>query len=102
MSLKSMGSFTNQRDLATLGVFACSFASLLLFRMSGWAILVVSVLFTGYLSWASTTFLVRQHTFSGRSMTIWALPVSMATLKVLFCLGFVWLVVWSARHLFGF
>jgi hypothetical protein len=102
MSLKSMGSFTNQRDLATLGVFACSFAALLLFHMSGWGILLVSALFTGYLSWASTAFLVSHHTYSGRSMTGWAVPVGMAIFKVISCLGVVWLVVWAARRLFGF
>jgi hypothetical protein len=102
MSFKNMGSFTNQRDLATLGVFAGLFAALLLFHMSGWGILVVSALFIGYLSWASTAFLVRQHTFNGRSVTVWALPVGMAIFKVLFCLGLVWLVVWSARRGFGF
>jgi hypothetical protein len=102
MSLRTMGSFTNQRDLATLGVFACSFAALLLFHMSGWGLIAVSALFIGYLSWASTAFLVRQHTFNGRSMTVWALPVGMAIFKVLFCLGLVWLLVWFARRVFGF
>src|SRR5580658_6526051 len=102
MSLKSMGSFTNQRDLATLGVFAASFTALLLFHMNEWGVLVVSALFIGYLSWASTAFLVRQNTFSGRSMTVWALPVGLAMFKVMFCLGLVWLGVWSARRLFRF
>lgn len=102
MTLKSMGSFTNKRDLATLAVFAASFAALLAFHMNGWGIIAVSALFVGYISWAATKFLVRQHTFNGRSITAWALPVGMAIFKVLFCLGLVWLVVWSARHLFGF
>jgi hypothetical protein len=100
MALKGMSSFTNRRDLATLGVFACTFAALLVFRINVWGILAVSALFIGYLSWATTAFLVRQNTFSGRNMTAWALPVGMAIFKVLFCLGLVSLVVWFARHLF--
>ena len=102
MSLKNTSNFTNQRDLATLGVFSCSFAALLLFHMSGWGIIVLSALFIGYLSWASTAFLMRQHTFNGRSISVWALPVGMATFKVLFCLGLVWLVVLFAHHAFRF
>jgi hypothetical protein len=102
MALKNIGSFTSKRDLALLGVFACSFAALLLFRMNVWGIIVISALFIGCLSWAATAFLVRQHTFNSRSITAWALPVGMAIFKVLVCLGLVWLVVWSARRLFGF
>jgi hypothetical protein len=102
MALNNIGSITSKRDLAILGVFACSFAALLLFRMNVWGILVISALFVGYLSWAATQFLVRQHTFNSRSITAWALPVGMAVFKVLFCLGLVWLVVWLARRLFGF
>ncbi len=101
MSLKSMGSFTNKRDLATLGVFAGSFTALLLFHTNVWAIIVIAALFVGYLSWASTAFLVNQHTYDGRSVTAWVLPVGMAIFKVLVCLGLVWLIVGSARHLFG-
>jgi hypothetical protein len=102
MALKNTGSFTSKRDLATLGVFACSFAALLVFHTNVWGIIAVSVLFIGYFSWAATQFLVRQHTFNSRSITAWALPVGMAVFKVLFCLGLVWLVMWSARRLFGF
>jgi hypothetical protein len=102
MALKNIGSFTTKRDLAILGVFACSFAALLLFHINGWGILVVSALFIGLLSRAATAFLVRQQTFNSRSITAWSLPVGMAIFKVLFCLGLVWLVVWSARRLFGF
>ena len=102
MALMNIGSFTSKRDLAILGVFAGSFAALLLFRLNVWGILVISALFTGYLSWAATRFLVRQQTFSSRSITAWALPVGMAVFKVLLCLGLVWLVVWSFRHLTGF
>ena len=102
MPLKSICSITSNRDLAVLGVFASSFAALLLFRMNVWGIIVIAVLFIGYLSWAATQFLVRQHTFNGRSITAWALPVGMAVFKVLSCLGLVWLAVWSARRLFGF
>ncbi|MGA2139619.1 MAG: hypothetical protein ABSH14_12220 [Verrucomicrobiia bacterium] len=102
MALNRIGSFTNKRDLTTLGVFACSFAALLVFHMSVWGLMIISALFVGYLSWATTAFLVRQSTFNTRSITAWALPVAMAIFKVLFCLGLVWLVVWSARHLFGF
>jgi len=102
MALANIGSFTSKRDLAILGVFAGSFAALLLFRINVWGILVMAVLFTGYLSWAPTQFLMRQHTFNSRSITAWALPVGMAILKVFICLGLVWLVVWFVRHLFGF
>jgi hypothetical protein len=70
--------------------------------MGVWGLMIISALFVGYLSWATTVFLVRQHTFNGRNITAWALPVGMAIFKVLFCLGLVWLVVWSARRLFGF
>ena len=101
MPLKSICSITSNRDLAVLGVFASSFAALLLFRMNVWGIIVIAVLFIGYLSWAATQFLVRQHTFNGRSITAWALPVGMAIFKVLCCLGLVGLVVWCVRHLFG-
>ena len=97
----SMGSFTSRRDLATLGLFAGLFAALLLFRMNGWVIIVIAALFIGYLSWAGTAFLMSQHTYNGRSITAWDLPVGMAVFKVLLCLGLVWLVVGSARHLFG-
>jgi hypothetical protein len=102
MALTNIGSVTSKRDLAILGVFAGSFAALLLFRMNVWGILVISALFTGYLSWAATQFLVRQHTFNSRSITAWALPVGMAVFKVLLCLGLVWLAVWSVRRMFGF
>jgi len=102
MALNGIGSFTNKRDLATLGIFACSFAALLAFHTNGWGIIAVFVLFVGYISWAATRFLVRQHTFNGRSITAWALPVGMAVFKVLFCLGLVWLVVWFVRRWFGF
>jgi hypothetical protein len=102
MALTNIGSFTSKRDLAVLGVFAVSFAALLLFRLNVWGILVISALFAGYLSWAATRFLVRQQTFNSRNITAWALPVGMAVFKVLLCLGLVWLVVWSFRHLTGF
>ena len=102
MALKDISSFTNKRDLVTLGVFAASFAALLAFHMNVWGLMIISALFVGYLSWATTAFLVRQYTFNGRSITAWALPVGMAVFKVLFCLGLVWLVVWLARRLFGF
>ncbi len=85
-----------------LGVFTVSFAALLLFRMNVWGILVIAVLFMGYLSWAATQFLVRQHTFNSRNIAAWALPVGMAVFKVLFCLGLVWVLVWVVRRLFGF
>lgn len=101
MPLKSLGSFTSKRDLATLGVFACLFAALLLLHMNVWGLMIISALFVGYLSWATTAFLVRQHTFNSRSITAWALPVGMAIFKVLLCLGLVWSVVWFARRLFG-
>ena len=97
----SMGSFTSKRDLATLGVFAGLFAALLLFHMNVWGIIVIAALFIGYLSWAGTAFLVSQHTYNGRSITAWALPVGMAIFKVLGCFGLVWAVVWSGRRLFG-
>ena len=102
MAHTNIGSFTSKRDLAVLGLFAGSFALLLLFRLNVWGILAVAAVFAGYLSWAATQFLVRQHTFSSRSITAWALPVGMAVFKVLLCLGLVWLVVWSFRHLTGF
>ena len=102
MALNGIGSFTNKRDLATLAVFAASFAALLAFHMGVWGLMIISALFVGYLSWATTAFLVRQSTFNTRSITAWAMPVAMAILKVLSCLGLVWLVVWSARRLFGF
>jgi hypothetical protein len=101
MPFKNIGSFTSKRDLAILGVLACTFAALLLFRVNAWGIIVISALFIVYLSWAATAFLVRQHTFNRRSITAWVLPVGMAVFKVLFCLGLVWLVVWLARRLFG-
>ena len=102
MALKNIGSVTTKRDLTILGAFACSFAALLLFHMNVWGIIIISILFVGYLSWAETAFLVRQNTFDGRSITAWALPMGMAIFKVLLCLGLVSLVVWCARHLFGF
>jgi len=102
MAINNIGSFTSKRDLAVLGVFSGSFAALLLFRMNVRGILVIAALFAGYLSWAATQFLVRQQTFSSRSITAWALPVGTAVFKVLLCLGLVWLVVWSFRHLTGF
>lgn len=102
MALANIGSITSKRDLMVLGVFAATFAALLLFRMNAWGILAVTVLFVGYLSWAATQFLVRQNTFDGRSITAWVLPVGMAIVKVLSCLGLVWLVVWLGRRLFGF
>jgi len=102
MALTNIGSITSKRDLAILGVFAGSFAALLLFQMNVWGIIVIAALFAGYLSWAATQFLVRQHTFNGRSITAWALPVGMAVFKVLLCLGLVWLVVGCVRRLFGF
>ena len=102
MALMNIGSFTSKRDLVILGVFAGLFAVSLLFRMNVWGIIAVAAVFVGYASWSSTAFLVSQQSFSGRSMTAWAAPVGMAVFKVLFCLGLVWLVVWSFRHLTGF
>jgi flagellar biosynthesis protein FlhB len=102
MALTNIGSITSKRDLAILGVFAVSFAALLLFQMNVWGVIVIAALFAGYLSWAATQFLVRQHTFNSRSITAWALPVGMAVFKVLLCLGLVWLVVGCIRRLFGF
>ena len=102
MVLKDISSFTSKRDLVTFGVFAASFAALLVWHMNVWGLMMISALFAGYLSWATTAFLVRQHTFNGRSITAWSLPVGMAILKVMFCLGLVWLVVWLVRRLFGF
>jgi hypothetical protein len=102
MTFSNISSFTSKRDLAVLGLFAGSFAALLLLRMNTWGILVISGFFISYLSWAATRFLVRQHTFNSRNMMAWALPVGMAAFKVFLCLGLVWLVVWSARRLFGF
>jgi hypothetical protein len=102
MPRKRIGSITNKRDLTTLGVFACLFAALLLLHMNVWGIITVSALFIGYVSWADTKFLVSQHTFNSRNIAAWVLPVGMAIFKVLSCLGLVWLVVWSARRLFGF
>ena len=102
MALTNIGRFTSKRDLAVLGVFAVSFAALLLSCLNVWGIIAVAAVFAVYLSWAATQFLVRQQTFSSRSITAWALPVSMAVFKVLFCLGLVWLLVWSFRHLTGF
>jgi hypothetical protein len=98
MSLKSMGSFTSQRDVVTLGVFAGSFAALLAFHMNNWVIVSIAILFTIYLSWGATAFLVGQYSFNGKTITAWVLPVGMAIFKVLACLGLVWLVGWSARH----
>jgi len=102
VALTNIGSFTSKRDLAVLGVFAGSFAALLLFRINVWGILVVAMLFIGYLSWAATRFFVRQQSFNSRSITAWALPVGMAVFKVLFCLGLIWLVMWCVRRMFGF
>jgi hypothetical protein len=34
-----------------------------------------------YLSWPTTAFLLRQHTFDGRSITAWALPRAWRFLK---------------------
>lgn len=98
MALNKIGSFTSKRDLATLGIFACLYAVLFLLHAHAWVILAVSALFVGYHSRATTAFLVRQQSFSGKSITAWALPVGMAGFKVLSCLGVVWLVVWLVRR----
>jgi len=102
MALTNIGSITSKRDLAILGVYAASFAALLVFRMNVWGILIIATLFVGYLSWAATQFLVSQHTFNSRSITAWGLPVGMAIFKVLSCLGLVWVALWFVRRLFGF
>jgi len=101
MSIKSLGSFTNRRDLVTLGALAATFAALLAFHVSNWVIVSIAISFTVYLSWSATAFLVGQHSYNGKTIAAWVLPVGMAIFKVLLCLGLVWLVVSPARHAFG-
>lgn len=101
MSIKSLGSFTSQRDLATLGVFAGAFAGLLAFHRSTWIVVTIAVLFMIYLSWGATAFLVGQHSYNGKTITAWVLPVGMAIFKVLACLGLMWMAVWTVHHAFG-
>lgn len=102
MVIKSISSFIGKRELAAWGILASCFAALIALHMNVWVFIVVSVLFMGYVSWTATAFLVNRQDFSGRKVMAWALPVCLAMLQALVCLGLAALVLWVAHRLFRF
>lgn len=101
MVIKSIISFVGKRELAALGILASAFAAFMAFHLNVWSFVAVSVLFIGYASWTASAFFVTQQNFSSRRITACALPVGIAILQAFVCLGLVWLIVWSVRHVFG-
>ena len=102
MAVRSIISCVSKRELAVWGILGLCFVALSVFRINAWVFVVVSVLFLGYFSWAGTEFLIRTHRFSRGNFAEWALPVCMATVKILICLGLVWLGLWFTHHLIKF
>ena len=101
MVIKSIVGFVGKKELTALGVLAVIFAALLAFDLNVWSFVAVSVLFIVYASWTSTAYLATQQSFNRKTVATCALPVGLATLETLVCLGLVWLVVWAARLIFG-
>ena|SRR5438093_1128517 len=101
MVIKTILSFVGKRELAALGILVSAFIVFMAFRLNVWSFVAVSVLFVGYASRTASAFFVTQQNFSGRRITACALPVAMAIVQAFVCLGLVWTIVWSARHLFG-
>jgi len=99
--VKSILSFVGKRQLAALGILASTFAALMAFHLSIWSFIAISVLFIVYASWTATAFLATQHNLNSRTITACALPVGIAIVQALVCLGLVWVIVWAARHVFG-
>ena len=101
MVIKSLISFIGKKELAALGILASAFAAFMAFHLNAWSFVAVSVLFIGYVSWTASAFFVTQQNFSGRRITACAMPVCIAVIQTLVCLGLVWLIVGAARHVFG-
>jgi hypothetical protein len=102
MVIKSITSFIGKRELAAWGILASCFVALIAFQMNVWGFVVVSMLFIGYISWTATAFLVNRQDFSRRKVMAWALPVCLAMLQALVCLGLAALILWVAHRLFRF
>src|SRR2546426_8429279 len=101
MIMKAILSFVGKRELVALAILASAFASFIAFRLNAWSFIAVSVLFVGYASRTASAFFVTQQNFSGKRITACALPVGIAIFQTFVCLGLAWMIVWSARHLFG-
>jgi hypothetical protein len=101
MAIKNIISFIGKRELTALAILAAAFAAFLAFDLNLWSFVAVSVLFVGYVSRTASAFFVTQHNYSGRRIAAYAMPVGLAIVQALVCLGLVWLIVWSVRHMFG-
>jgi hypothetical protein len=102
MVVKSITGFIGKRELATWGILASCFVALIAFQMNVWVFVAVAMLFIGYISWTATAFLVKRQDFSSRKVMAWVLPVCLATLQALVCLGLASLILWIAHRLFRF
>jgi len=99
--MKAILSFVGKRELVALAILASAFACFMAFRLNAWSFIAVSVLFIGYASRTASVFFVTQQNFSGKRIAACVLPVAMAIVQAFVCLGLVWTIVWSVRHLFG-
>jgi hypothetical protein len=101
MEFSNIISFGGRRQWGALGILAAAFAALLAFDLNAWFFVAISVFFIGYICRSFSAGFISEHDYSGGRILAYLLPVGMAVVQTLVCLGVVWLVFWSARPYFA-
>jgi len=102
MIIKSIVSPVGKSELAAWGILALVFFALGVFHANAWGFVAVAALFLIYVSWTNAALFVGTRDLKWGNVSALAILISIATFKVLVCLGLVWSILWGARHLFKF
>lgn len=100
MELMNIVSFGGKRQWLALGCLAAGFATVLALDLNAWVLVAMSVLFVGYVCRSFSAFFISEHNYSGGRIVAYLLPVGIAVIQTLVCLGVVWLIVWTSRGLY--
>lgn len=101
MELINIISFGGKRQWVALGVLAVAFAAFMAADLNMWFFVVISVLFVAYISRSFCSSFISEHDYSGGRILAYLVPVGMAVVQTLVCLGVVWLIVRSVSRLFS-
>lgn len=99
MEWMNIVSFGGKRQWVALGLLAAGFAAVLALDLKAWVLVAMSMLFVGYICRSFSAFFISEHDYSGGRIMAYLLPVGIAVVQTLVCLGVVWLIVWSAKDL---
>lgn len=101
MGLMNIISFGGRRQWVALGILSAAFTWFLAAGLDVWFFVAVSVLFIAYVSRSFSSSFISEHDYSGGRILAYLLPLGMAVVQTLVCLGLVWVIVWTVRRQLG-